>query len=98
MAAAASAAALIRYFYMRHLLGCDEIRRSWNGCRIKQFPPAPLGELSDGSTRPGSLHLEQPRKLLDDRAAELLDVHDRHRALVVAGHVVADADGDELDR
>src|SRR5690606_14509729 len=53
-----------------------------------------------GVTRDGrcSLHLEQPRQLLDDRAPELLDVHDRHRALVIARHVMPDADGDELDR
>src|SRR5690606_15072746 len=53
-----------------------------------------------GVTRDGrcSLHLEQPGQLLDDRPAELLHVHDRHRAFVVARHVVADADRDELDR
>ena len=42
--------------------------------------------------------VEQAGELLDHRAAELLGIHDRHRAAVIAGHVVADADRDQLDR
>jgi len=41
---------------------------------------------------PASVFVEQGRELLDQRAAKLLGVHDGHRPLVVAGHIVADAD------
>jgi hypothetical protein len=37
-------------------------------------------------------------KLFRHRAAEFLRVDDRHREPMVARHIVADADGDELDR
>src|SRR3546814_13879479 len=42
--------------------------------------------------------LEQLGQLLHHRAAELLGVDDGDRAAVVAGHVVADADGQQLNR
>src|SRR3546814_1160220 len=42
--------------------------------------------------------LEQLGQLLHHRAAELLGVDDGDRATVVAGHVVADADGQQLHR
>ncbi len=42
--------------------------------------------------------VEQLGQLLDHDAAEFLGVDDRHRAAVIARHVVADADGDQLDR
>jgi hypothetical protein len=42
--------------------------------------------------------IEQLGEFLDHGAAELLGVDDRDRATIVAGHVVADADGDQLDR
>jgi hypothetical protein len=42
--------------------------------------------------------LEQRRQLLGHRAAQLFRIDDGHRAAVVAGHVVADADGDQFDR
>src|SRR3569623_631219 len=45
-----------------------------------------------------SIRLEKAGKLLDDRAAELLDVHDRYRAAVIPRDVMPNADGDELDR
>jgi hypothetical protein len=44
------------------------------------------------------LFVEQPRQLFDHRAAQLFGVHDRHRAAIVAGDVVADADRNELNR
>ena len=54
-------------------------------------------------TAPGPIffaisRLEQLGELLDHRAAQLLRIHDRHRPAVIAGHVVADADRDQLDR
>ena len=42
--------------------------------------------------------LEQLGELLGHGAAQLLGVHDGHGAPVIARHVMADADGDELDR
>src|SRR3546814_1312788 len=45
--------------------------------------------------RHGALLLEQLGQLLHHRAAELLGVDDGDRAAVVAGHVVADADGQQ---
>src|SRR5258706_317656 len=45
-----------------------------------------------------SLYLEQSCQLLDHRAGQLLDIHDRHRAPVIARHVVADADCHQLHR
>ena len=50
------------------------------------------------ATRLGALLLEQLGELLGHRAAELLGVDDGDGAAVVARHVVADADGDQLDR
>src|SRR5215475_5359733 len=44
------------------------------------------------------LLVEQLGQLLQHGAAELLGVDDRHGAAVVARHVVADADGDQLHR
>ena len=44
------------------------------------------------------MRLEQLGELLDHRAGELLRVHDGHGAVVIAGHVMADADGDQFDR
>ena len=38
-----------------------------------------------GPRQPASLLLEQPGELLDHRAAELVGVHDRHRAAIIAG-------------
>src|SRR5947207_2690319 len=55
----------------------------------------------DGSARSGSIApilIEQLGKLVGHGAAELLGVDDRDGALVIAGDVVADANGDELDR
>src|SRR3546814_14274441 len=45
-----------------------------------------------------SIHVKQPRQLLHHRPAQLLGVHDRHRAAVVARHVMPDADRAEFDR
>lgn len=50
-------------------------------------PPPPLHAL---------LILKQFCELFHDRAAELFDIHDRHRPPVIAGHIVANANGDEL--
>src|SRR5262249_19041873 len=41
---------------------------------------------------------EQFGELFGDRAAELFGVDDSHRAAIIARHVVADADRDQLDR
>src|SRR3954468_25078471 len=41
---------------------------------------------------------EQFGGFFSDGAAELFGVHDRHRAAIIARHVVADADRDQLDR
>src|SRR4051812_15996438 len=48
--------------------------------------------------RLGGMLVKQFRKLLGHRAPELLGIDDGHGTAVVAGHVMADADGDELDR
>ena len=48
--------------------------------------------------RPAPGRCRRGRELLGHRAGELLDVGDRHRPAVVAGDVVADADGDQLDQ
>src|SRR3546814_7230157 len=45
-----------------------------------------------------SIHVKQPRQLLHHRPAQLLGVHDRPRAAVVARHVMPDADRAEFDR
>ena len=45
-----------------------------------------------------SVGLEQLGELLDHCAGELVGIHDRHRSAVITGHVVADADRDQLDR
>src|SRR5690349_8824773 len=41
---------------------------------------------------------EQFGELFGDRAAELFGVDDSHRSAIIARHVVADADRDQLDR
>src|SRR3546814_980128 len=41
--------------------------------------------------------VEQVGELLHHGAPELVDIDDRYGPAVVAGHVVADADGDDLD-
>src|SRR3546814_2932072 len=41
-----------------------------------------------------SIDVEQPRQLLDHRAAQLFGVHDCHRPAVIARHVVADRSGE----
>jgi hypothetical protein len=46
----------------------------------------------------GGMLVEELGELLGHGAAEFLGVHDGHGAAVVARHVVADADGDELHR
>src|SRR5262245_20333586 len=57
-----------------------------------QAPPA-----AGGGWRCAGL-AEQLGELLGNGAAELLGVHDGHRAAIVARDVVADADRDQLDR
>ena len=42
--------------------------------------------------------VEQLRQLLRHRAAQLLGVGNRHGPVVIARHVMADADGDKLHR
>src|SRR3546814_7339359 len=42
--------------------------------------------------------VEQRRELLDDRPAQLLGIHDRHRARIISSHVVTDPDRGQLDR
>ena len=52
-------------------------------------------------TRPAAprrMLVEQLGELLGHRAAKLLGVDDGDGAAVIARHVVADADGDQLDR
>ena len=44
------------------------------------------------------LFVEQFGELFGHDAAKLFGVHDRHRAPVVARHIVTDADGDQFDR
>ena len=46
----------------------------------------------------GGVLLEQLGELLGHRAAELLGIDDGDGAAIIARHVVADADGDQLDR
>jgi len=38
------------------------------------------------------------RQLVDDGPAELLNVDDGHGAAIITGNIMADADGDQLDR
>src|SRR3546814_6183189 len=45
-----------------------------------------------------SFLVEQRRELLDDRPAQLLGIHDRHRARIISSHVVTDPDRGQLDR
>ena len=61
-------------------------------CSRVQPPPHAARRLGRGT------FLEQLGELLGHRAAELLGIHDGDGAAVVARHVVADADGDQLDR
>src|SRR4051812_30916224 len=54
---------------------------------MRGLPLTPLG-----------LGIEQAGELLDHGAAELLRIHDGHRTLIMASHVMADADRNQLDR
>src|SRR3546814_7672473 len=45
-----------------------------------------------------SIDVEQPRQMLDHRAAQFFGVHNRHRPAVITRHVVADADPAQLNR
>src|SRR5262249_42888076 len=51
-----------------------------------------------GAVVRGLFLVEQRGELLHHGAAQLVGIDDRDGAAVVAGHVVADADGDQLDR
>ena len=61
------------------------------GCGPPLRPPRP------GGLEAGML-VEEFGELLGHGAAQLLGIDDGHGALVVARDVMADADGDELDR
>ena len=44
----------------------------------------------------GVVFADAAGELVDDSAAQLLGIHDGHRSRVIAGNVMADADGDQL--
>ena len=52
----------------------------------------------DASAGPCDILVEQVGELADDGTAKLVDIGDCHRPPVIAGHVMADADGEKLDR
>src|SRR6187431_865828 len=63
--------------------------------------PAIVTDRLTGPTNPpggASITVEQGGELLDQRAAELFGIHDRDRAGIIAGDVMADADRRQLDR
>ena len=48
--------------------------------------------------RPAIIFLEKRCQLIHHCAAKLFGVDNRHRPAIVAGDIMADADGDQLDR
>ena len=85
-----------------------ETREAANRCSFVKKAEAPaLSPTRDGDRRPAALgrrgrgrgaFAEQFGEFFRHGAAQLLGVDDRHRAPVIAGDVMADADGDEFDR
>src|SRR5271163_266332 len=70
---------------------------------LPQQPVRPPSDLASAtgpawSVRVGSVLIEELSQFLRHGAAELLGVDDRHGATIIARHVMADADRDELDR
>ena len=83
--------------------GCRS--RSWHGSGLGPAGPSRNDGQRQCSFRRGGAHrlggrllLEQLGELLGHHAAELLGIHDGDGAAIVARHVVADADRDQLDR
>ena len=52
----------------------------------------------DASGAPCGILVEQVGELADDGTAKLVDIGDCHRPPVIARHVMADTDGEKLDR
>src|SRR5262245_30518074 len=66
-------------------------------CRRRTRPNIRLAQTRAYLTVLRRMFIKQLGKLFGHGAAQLLGVHDGHGAAVVASHIVADADCDQLD-
>ena len=71
---------------------------NWQSQEGDRLSPLPRLPHSQGPGAFLGVHLEQARKLFCHRPGQLFDIGDRHGALVIARHVMADANGDQLYR